>query len=182
LVSTSAAVRDREVLRFDYRRHDGEAARREAEPHRLVHAGRRWYLVGWDLARRDWRTYRMDRMSLRIPNGPRFPPRDPPDGGFDQYFKRALSVNSWPVVGRFLLHSPARELLGRSQLTEGMIEPVDEHSCLLTVGADSVSMLFVLVGIYDVDFTVLDPPGAARRAAELAERYRLAADHPSPGR
>jgi hypothetical protein len=90
-------------------------------------------------------------------------------------------VNSWPVVGRFLLHSPARELLGRSQLTEGMIEPVDEHSCLLTVGADSVSMLFVLVGIYDVDFTVLDPPGAARRAAELAERYQLAASHSASG-
>ena len=32
LVAISAAVRDREVLRFDYRKHDGSAGRRTAEP------------------------------------------------------------------------------------------------------------------------------------------------------
>ena len=88
---------------------------------------------------------------------------------------RGLSVDSWPIVGRFLLKASAEQLRGRSHLTEGLIEPIDEQSCLLTVGADSVAMLFVFVGIYDVAFTVLGPPAAIERTAVMAERYRLAA-------
>ena len=33
------------------------------EPHRQVHHLLRWYLVGWDVDRGDWRTFRLDRMS-----------------------------------------------------------------------------------------------------------------------
>ena len=58
------------------RRHEG---RRDVEPHRLVHAGRRWYLVAWDVGRQAWRTFRVDRVSLRPhPAGPRFAPRRSP--------------------------------------------------------------------------------------------------------
>ena len=47
----SAACRDHEILRFDYRTHDSErAARRIVEPHRLVNWGRRWYLFAYDTA------------------------------------------------------------------------------------------------------------------------------------
>ncbi len=45
LTALAAVCRDHERLRFDYRSHRGTASRREVEPHRLVHAGRRWYLV-----------------------------------------------------------------------------------------------------------------------------------------
>ena len=63
LVAIGAAVRAREVLRFDYDR--GEPARdldqqpvapRRVEPHHLVTWRGRWYLVGWDLDREEWRT------------------------------------------------------------------------------------------------------------------------------
>jgi len=174
LVAAANAIRDRELLRFDYRRHDGQVARREAEPHRLLHAGRRWYLVGWDTTAQTWRTYRVDRMAIKVPNGPRFEPRQPPSGGFEAYLTDGLSVQTWPVVGRFLMHAPIDQLRGKSHLTEGMLAPVDDHHCILTVGADSEAMLFVFVGIYDCDFTVLDPPGAIERAAALAQRYQRA--------
>ena len=177
LVAAASAIRDRELLRFDYRRHDGQLARREAEPHRLLHAGRRWYLVGWDTAAEAWRTYRVDRMVITVPNGRRFAPREPPTGGFQAYLTDGLSVQTWPVVGRFLMHAPVEQLRGKSHLTEGMLTPVDERQCILTVGADSEAMLLVLVGIYDCDFTVLDPPGAIQRAAALAQRYQRAARH-----
>ncbi|GAA2631743.1 hypothetical protein Adu01nite_27320 [Paractinoplanes durhamensis] len=39
----------------------------------------RWYVVAWDLDRADWRTFRVDRIALRTPNGPRFTPRDLPE-------------------------------------------------------------------------------------------------------
>lgn len=174
LLTVSAAIRDRETLRFDYRRHDGTAGYREVEPHQLVHTGRRWYLLGWDPAHVDWRTYRVDRLAVKAPNGRRFPPRDPPEDGYEGHVVRGVSVNTWPVVARFLLHAPVEELRGRSHLSDGMLEPVDDRSCLLTAGADNEAMLLVIVGIYDVDFTVIDPPALIRRAAEMADRYRRA--------
>ncbi|MBM0236446.1 WYL domain-containing protein [Micromonospora sp. ATA32] len=67
-------------MRFDYAGHDGAATVRDVEPYRLVSTGRRWYLLGWDTARSDWRTFRADRIRPRVPTGPRFPPREPPGG------------------------------------------------------------------------------------------------------
>src|SRR5919106_4336714 len=75
LTTIAAACRDSERLRFDYRSRDGTATRRELEPHSLVNLGRRWYLVGWDRRREDWRTFRLDRVSRPAATGTRFSPR-----------------------------------------------------------------------------------------------------------
>jgi predicted DNA-binding transcriptional regulator YafY len=50
LALIAAACRDHEGLRFGYRSDRGTSSRRSVEPHRLVHTGRRWYLVAWGLA------------------------------------------------------------------------------------------------------------------------------------
>src|SRR5262245_51650675 len=63
LTLIAAACRDHECVRFAYRRRDGTGSRRDVEPHTLVNLGRRWYLVGWDRGREDWRTFRLDRLS-----------------------------------------------------------------------------------------------------------------------
>lgn len=104
LMTLSAAVRAREVLRFDYSSAPGPASvtaspslppspsapdaadstgappPRRAEPHHLITWGGRWYLVAWDLDREDWRTFRADRITPRTPTGPRFTPRELPGG------------------------------------------------------------------------------------------------------
>ena len=73
----AAACRDHAHVRFDYRRGDGESSRRLVEPHRLVTAGRRWYLVAWDHHRSDWRTFRLDRLSEALAGRQSFhSPRD----------------------------------------------------------------------------------------------------------
>jgi predicted DNA-binding transcriptional regulator YafY len=75
LTTIAAACRDTECIRFDYRSRDGTGTRRRLEPHSLVNRGRRWYLVGWDRGRDDWRTFRVDRVSRPAATGPRFKPR-----------------------------------------------------------------------------------------------------------
>ena len=40
--------------------------------------GRRWYLVGYDLDRADWRTFRIDRITRAEGTGVPFAPRTPP--------------------------------------------------------------------------------------------------------
>src|SRR5438067_13823362 len=44
LATIAAACRDHEVMRIDYKKHDGTETVRSVEPYRLVHLGRRWYL------------------------------------------------------------------------------------------------------------------------------------------
>ena len=95
LSAVAQAVRDHERLRFGYTAKGGSAPgadlRRHVEPHRLVTVGRRWYLLGYDLERQDWRSFRMDR--LREPEGTRavFRPREIPGGDAAAYVKAGLS-------------------------------------------------------------------------------------------
>src|SRR5918997_4314852 len=67
LTVLATACRDRECVRFSYEARDGAAGRRDVEPHALVNRGRRWYLVCWDRARQDWRTFRVDRIAEPTP-------------------------------------------------------------------------------------------------------------------
>ncbi|MEP4651458.1 MAG: WYL domain-containing protein, partial [Ilumatobacter sp.] len=78
LTVLSQGCRDSEEVRFAYRRRDGEDSHRLVQPHQLVAAGRRWYLVAWDVRRGDWRTFRVDRMSEPALAGVRFERRPLP--------------------------------------------------------------------------------------------------------
>ncbi len=90
LAVIAQACRDHEQIRFDYRRRDGEEASRLVEPHRLVNAGYRWYLVAWDARRYDWRTFRVDRMTDPRLAGVRFNERQIPDGDAAEFVKRSI--------------------------------------------------------------------------------------------
>src|SRR6266542_4153131 len=112
LAAIAAACRDHQGLRFDYRDHDGSASLRSVEPHRMIHDRGRWYLVAWDSDRRDWRTFRADRIRLRTPGGPRFAPRDPPGGDVATYLQRGVGSATWRYRARVRVHAPA-ELVER---------------------------------------------------------------------
>ncbi len=90
----ASACRDHEEVRFDYRSRDGDDSRRLVEPHQLITADRRWYVVAWDLRRADWRTFRLDRLSGAQLAGVRFAPREIPGGDGAAYF--AASIASIP--------------------------------------------------------------------------------------
>ncbi len=63
LLALAQAVRDRVTVRFDYLSRGGEEAHfRRIEPHHLVTSDGRWYLLGWDLKREDWRLFSADRV------------------------------------------------------------------------------------------------------------------------
>jgi predicted DNA-binding transcriptional regulator YafY len=79
LASVAAASAWCQRLRFSYISAEGEASRRLVEPCRLVTAGRRWYLVGYDNDQDDWRTFRVDRITEPLLTGQRFAARLPED-------------------------------------------------------------------------------------------------------
>jgi predicted DNA-binding transcriptional regulator YafY len=174
LTAIAAAIRDRQRLRFDYRHHDGSASVRDVEPHRMVSWGRRWYLVAFDADRRDWRTFRVDRVRPRTPAGPRFAPRRVPGGDVAAYVEKTVGQATWRYRARVLLHAPASSLAGRLPPAVEL-EPVDDRTCIATAGADDPTVLALYLGLLDVDFDLLDAPELAGALARLARRYARAA-------
>ncbi|RZQ60284.1 helix-turn-helix transcriptional regulator [Amycolatopsis suaedae] len=170
LTALAAACRDSERLRFDYADHSGNATRRVTEPYRLVTWGRRWYLVAWDVDRADWRTFRVDRITPKLPSGPRFTPRELP-GDVTDRVRRGVSSAAWRHHATVTVHAPATEVAQRINPAVGTVEAIDEHSCLLHTGADSVHTLAVHLGMLDLDFTADGPPELVDLLATLSRRY-----------
>jgi predicted DNA-binding transcriptional regulator YafY len=173
LTAIAGACRDRQQLRFDYRDHDGSASVRTVEPHRLVHDRGRWYLVAWDVDRQDWRTFRADRIHPRIPTGPRFAPRDPPDGDVASYLLRGVGAATWRYRARVIVHAPATVIAGRLPPAV-LVEAVDEQTCIVSVGSDTPQMLALYLGMLDADFEVGEAPELVEQLRTLADRYRRA--------
>lgn len=175
LTTLAGACRDHQRLRFDYRSHDGAGTVRAVEPHRLVTWGRKWYLVAWDIDRADWRTFRVDRIDPRVPSGPGFAPRELPEGGdVAAFVARGASQAGFRFRARITVHAPAAVVSARINPAVGVVEVVDEQSCVLVTGADSVDTVAVYLGLLDVDFTVTEPPELVAKIGQLANRYRRA--------
>src|SRR6185437_12443947 len=137
LISLAAACRDNLRARFDYLS-GGQAktSLRNVEPHRLVHTGRLWYLIAFDLDRQDWRTFRVDRLRLWTPSGPRFTPRQPP-ADLPGYVSQSVSTAPYRYQAKLLMHAPLATMAERTSASSGRLEAVDEHTCLLHTGSNS---------------------------------------------
>jgi len=130
--------------------------------------------VAWDTGRGDWRTFRVDRIEPRTPNGPRFTPRELPEGDVAAYVSRRVSAAAWRYHARVTVHAPAASVAERISPAVGTVEAIDDHSCILATGADSIDTLAVYLGMLGTDFTVTDPPELVTHLRELSERYARA--------
>jgi predicted DNA-binding transcriptional regulator YafY len=169
-------------LTFAYRDRDGTASVRTVEPHRLVHTGRRWYLVARDRDRDAWRTFRADRIDAPRSTGIRFTPHDPPDAA--AFVTDSVATAPYRFRARVLVHAPAPAVAERVPPTAAVIEAVDDGSCLLSTGADSLAFIAMHLALLGHDFTVLSPTELIEELRVLADR--LAGAHrasvsPAPG-
>ncbi|GAB6898419.1 helix-turn-helix transcriptional regulator [Kineosporia succinea] len=169
LMALADAVRAREVVRFDY----GDVLRR-AEPHHLVSRHGRWYLLGWDPEKQDWRTFRADRMSLRTPNGPRFARREIPGGDAAAFVTgrfrgAAAGTQDWPCRGTAVLNTDASTVA--AFVGDGTLEALTPETCRLTLGSWSWAGLAATIARFDVDFTIEGPDELRAATAALAQRF-----------
>nr|BFE59604.1 WYL domain-containing protein [Dactylosporangium thailandense] len=180
LLTISAAVRAREILRFDYGS-DSTKPPRRTEPHHVITWDGRWYLVAWDLDRDGWRTFRVDRMSLRTPNGPRFTHRALPGGDVAAYVTGVFrgsedASGTWPCQGTVLLDLPAAAVALYTR--DGLVEQITPDRCRLTLGSWSWPSLAAAIARYDADIDVVGPDELTEAFAHLARRFtRTSAGH-----
>lgn len=176
LLTLAQAVRDRVTLRFDYMpRGEGEAQPRRIEPHHLVTSDGRWYLLGWDLEREDWRLFSADRVRPRVPRGAPFVPRVVPGGDVDAFVSarfKGSDTNEWLFRGTVLLHAPARDVLPFAG--DGIVTAVDDERCTLEAGSWSWGALAASFGRFEVGMEVVEPPGLADAFAVQAGRFAAA--------
>jgi len=175
LTVIATACRDSECLRFAYRRRDGTDSRREVEPHSVVNRGRRWYLVAWDRAREDWRTFRIDRLSRPASTGVRFDPRKLPAKDAGAYVERSISAAPARYEAHVVLQARAAEVRMLVPEYWGTIEPVDDTTCEFRTGDDDLRWLAVRIAMLPVDFEVLEPPELVDELRVLASRIERAA-------
>jgi predicted DNA-binding transcriptional regulator YafY len=169
LTTIAGACRNRERIVFGYRAGlDGDLTERRVEPHRLVQAGYRWYLVALDLKRDDWRTFRADRIESPRLTGIRFEPRDPPDAA--AFVANAVTTAPYRYQARVLVQAPASDVAAQVPPTIATVETVNAVSCLLITGSDSLDALAFHIAMLGFDAVVLEPPELARRMHGLGER------------
>ncbi len=190
LLGLGTAIRAREVVRFDY---DGGTSEpvgtgtaafrppRRVEPHHLVTFEGRWYLVGFDLDRADWRTFRVDRLSLRTGTGPRFALREVPGGDVGAYLLDGFVRMRATVRGEAVLHAPADVVapwLGRWGVAEALPDVDGEPRSRVLLASWSWVGVAGFLGMFDVPFEIAGPSDLRAAVATLGDRCRAAVGQP----
>jgi predicted DNA-binding transcriptional regulator YafY len=170
LIALTTACRERESVHFGYLDHDDARTERRVDPLRLVYVTERWYLFGWDLDRRDWRTFRADRIDHAVTTGHTFHHPDAPDAvqrvleGIASV-GRAVSARVWVNVEP----DDARHRYGRF----ADIEPSGDGNSVLRLASNSLAQIARHMASMSCTWTILEPPEL--RDEMLRHSRRLAA-------
>ncbi|WP_341849557.1 helix-turn-helix transcriptional regulator [Actinomadura rifamycini] len=174
----ASCCRDRRVLAFDYPgRADaaGAAGARRVEPHHLVAAAGRWYLIAYDPARADWRTFRADRVADPRPAHDRFVPRPLPAPDPAAHLLRSFASAEYRHTARLEVALAAEDvrfrLFGR---VPGRIDPRGPDACAVRLSADSadlVAQCAAAIAALDAPCTLVDAsPQVRDRLRALRDR------------
>jgi predicted DNA-binding transcriptional regulator YafY len=173
LVALAEAARETLVATFAYRDGQGRLSERRVEPYRLVHTGRRWYLVARDLGHGDWRTFRVDRIGEVVVPGHQFDRTDPPDAAA----LVAHAITTAPYAHRAVveLDAPFDDVAAMVPATVAVVEAIDAATTRLTTGADDLDRVAVYLAAQGWPFRVVEPPELRQRLLSLADRLVAAA-------
>jgi len=174
LVALALACRRQERVRFTYRDGSNRVASRLVEPHRLVALSQRWYVVAFDLDRKAWRSFRVDRASELVNTGARFVHDDPPDAA--RFVAEGVAVGGYTVQARVRLLLAPDKAAAEVPAAVGVIEPgpPDATSTVVRIGGDLDWTARFLAG-RECRFEVIEPPELRVELRKLARA--LLRDH-----
>lgn len=152
LARLAGAARDGEVVGFGYSDRAGRSTRRRVEPHRVVTGFGWWYLIGYDLDRGDWRTFRLDRISDPEPTGRRVPQRRLPADGALDYLHRVLADAPYPYRVAIMIEATEAQVRARvGYLLPSRIRPLPDGGHRVEFGsaelADVVAVALAVVAL-----------------------------------
>ncbi|QGK72383.1 WYL domain-containing protein [Allosaccharopolyspora coralli] len=175
LTVVAAACRDHESVTFEHRARDGAATSRRVEPQGLVTVRGLWYLVAFDLAREDWRTFRLDRVHGLATTRRRFTPRPPPAPDLAEYVARSLASAPYRYALTATVQASAESVSGRLLAPlPGRIERLGDDLCRVHLGSDRIDTVVQ-------DLVALDAPYTVDCSEAVAEQLRATANRLTEG-
>jgi predicted DNA-binding transcriptional regulator YafY len=180
LAVLALACRDGERVRFGYATpYRGSApSSRRVEPFRLVPLGRRWYLVGYDLDRADWRTFRIDRITGAEGTGVPFAARTPPFDDVAAFVLAGVQGANARGAGTYaveaVVDAPAAEVVARIG-GWARVEAVTGSTCGFRMETDNLDGAVFALGMTGAPFRVVGPPALVERLRTWTERLGAAA-------
>lgn len=166
----AAACRDHERVRCGYQRGDGESSARLLEPHQLVTAGRRWYLVAWDVHRDDWRMFRVDRIREPRLVGTHFVPREIPGGDAAAFVASSLGSTPREVEATLAVRATRAELEGVLRWFDHTVVEADAERCVVRIRSEDLGRLAMTVARIGLaaPVTVIEPTELVDVVSQLA--------------
>ena len=173
LLALARGVRDTVRVRFAYEARDGTASRRTVEPVGLVAAGRRWYLMAYDVDRDDWRTFRLDRMSSVATTTWRFREREHEDPA--AYVQRSVASAAYRFQARIVVHAPLGDVQEHTSVRSVVLSAIDDETTLLEAGSETLYGLAFHLSFLGWEFDVVEPAELRTALAEMGGRALRAA-------
>jgi predicted DNA-binding transcriptional regulator YafY len=173
LTTLAQACRDSERVEFGYTSAAGEVTERRVEPLRLVRLGQRWYVVAYDLARHDWRSFRLDRLDEPVRSGVRFLPRELPAADAAEFVRAGIGATPASYSVEALIEAPAGEVSARIGRW-ARIDDAGRGRSRLRMTTDSLDWAALALGAVGADFTVVEPPELRTHLREWAHRFARA--------
>jgi predicted DNA-binding transcriptional regulator YafY len=170
LVTTALSCRNHETLRFDYRDANDVLTNRHVQPYRVVYTDRQWYCVAFDLARDDWRTFRVDRMDWVHSTGTRFVPiDDPPDAA--ELVARGLAIAAYPETALVRIHAPIDQTSRGISPTIAVLEAGGDGTTIARIGGDADWIARYLASL-EWPFELLEPEAVRTELHALGRRLQ----------
>ncbi len=171
LTTIARASRDGQRLRLAYRDRAGETTDRTVEPHHLVPLGPRWYLIGWDLDRDDWRTFRLDRIDEPQPTNQTFGPKSLPASDPVTYITESFAVIPATYHVEAVVEAPlqtVQNILG----PWGTASEEGPTTTRLTMDVDDLSWAVMMLAALNVDIHHTEPAEMRTLLQQLAGHLR----------
>jgi predicted DNA-binding transcriptional regulator YafY len=175
LAISASAARTRQRMRFTYTDAEGRVTERHTEPLRLVHTGRRWYLVAFDLDRDDWRTFRLDRLSDPVATGMRSARRPEPDPV--EMVQRGVAIDAYTHRATIRMSISIERATQWIPPTMGALEALGPDTTQLVIGADDLQWLARYLLGFPWEFEVDAPAELGEELTRIGRR--LVAAHSS---
>jgi predicted DNA-binding transcriptional regulator YafY len=169
LTTLAQGCRDDEVLEFAYTAREAETTHRRVEPHRLVSLGRRWYLVGYDRDRDDWRSFRVDRMTDVALTGRRFTGHELPAADALEFVRAGIKQIPRRYDVRVLIHAPLPEVAAVVDRWAELSEV--DGGTLMVMPTDDLFWPLAVLATIDADFDIEGPDELRERVVSAGRRF-----------
>lgn len=176
LAALAAACRDHEIVTIDHRsRQATTTTARRVEPHALVAAGSRWYLVAHDLDNDGWRTFRVDRLTSVSPTGRRFTPRELPAANPAAYVATTIATAPARYTARATVPLDATTVRARTGALPERVQPQGDHTCTVDLSAHNPLHIAIHLLTLGPDTTLQGPGNLAPHLEKLGRQLLSAA-------